>query len=109
MTNSIVILGRVVTVTIERLDEGLDISLFGGDKTHVGAGTIADRRELHTISRQGHKEAVLTEEWAGAFQEKCNCPVCVRAGIHINDASKKEISAILEACNRLLKETLEMM
>ncbi len=80
MTKRITVLGRAVTATVERLDEGLDISLFGGDTTHIGAVTIADGDALDTLSCPGHKEAVLTEKWAKTFSARYSCPVCVRAG-----------------------------
>ncbi len=101
MTESITVLGRTITATAAYLDEGLDISLFGGDATHVGAVTLADGSTLDTLSRPGHRESVLTEDWAGFFAARCGCPVCVRAGVHFDSATKADIAAILEACQTL--------
>ncbi|NLO85080.1 MAG: hypothetical protein GX096_06610 [Clostridiales bacterium] len=105
MTKTITVLDRSITATVLQLDEGLDVSLLGGDSSHVGAVTFAESNSTHqTMERAGHKEAMLSESWAVALAKASQQPVTVRCGIHYDHASPAQIAQILNACTLLLGE-----
>lgn len=105
MTKAITVLGRSITATVLHLDEGLDVSLSGGDSSHIGAVTFAESNGAHqTMEREGHKEAMLSESWAVTLAKASRRPVTVRCGIHYDHASPTQIAQIVNACTLLLKE-----
>ncbi|MCD7770181.1 MAG: hypothetical protein LUH36_08735 [Oscillospiraceae bacterium] len=104
MKRQIQVLGRVITATITQLDDGLDVSLLGGDISHIGAVSLAGTAGLTgTISRPGHKEYVLTEKWALTLADRYKMPATVRGGIHYNNATPEQIDAIIAGCDGLLR------
>ncbi len=107
MTVSTHCLRGVVRAERTRLDDGVDIGLYGGDSTHVGAVTLATPAAApKTLQRPGHRDAVLSERWAAYFADRLGCPVCVRCGIHFDALSPNDLPAVFEACDRL-KQALE--
>lgn len=105
---SVAALGRTIRAVAEPLDEGWDISVSGGDRSHVGAITQAEPDgTLHTILRPGHRDDAVSERWARRLALAWHCPVCVRAGIHYDGIDRAGIEAVLAACDRLLEEILE--
>lgn len=100
--------GKEIVARITCLDQGLVILLAGGDKSHVGAVTVAgETGTLNTIQLPGHKEAVLSERWAGAVFEKFQVPVVVEAGIHYDEASKEQIFKVVETAEEMLGVILD--
>ena len=54
-----------ITVEAEPLDEGWDIRVTGGDRSHVGAVTLTEPDGAEqTIERPGHKDAHVSRPWA---------------------------------------------
>lgn len=91
-----------------RLDDGWDVSVTGGSRTHVGAVSLAQPgQELRTLLRAGHRDDVISERWAKRLADVWNEPVCVRAGIHYDGVTKTEINLILEAAERLLDRLIQ--
>lgn len=94
-----------ILVEAQKLDEGWDISITGGCRSHVGAVTLAaPGEEPQTIQRRRHKDACISQVWAETLVEKWNCPVCVRCGIHYDGLSMEQIQEIIKASNALLAE-----
>ena len=96
-------LGHLITARAQWLDAGLDVSVFGGVRTHVGAVTLAEPDGTEqTLERTGHRDAAVSRTWAMALAEKLAMPVCVRCGIHYDQATKDQIAQILALCDGLL-------
>ena len=54
MTLERIVLGFPIRVEIRKLDEGWDVGIFGGCKTHVGAVTLAaPDGTVETLERPG--------------------------------------------------------
>lgn len=105
MTLETSLFGHPITVSAEPLDEGWDISVAGGCKTHVGAVTLAaPGKESQTVQRPGHRDGQISCVWAETLSQKWNCPVCVRCGIHYDGIRKEQIVQIVDACSRLLEQ-----
>lgn len=100
-----IILGHPLWVQVQELNEGWDILVVGGSKTHVGAVTLAEPDGTEqTLERPDHKDSHISRPWALALARTWNTPVCVRCGIHYDDVSKTQIEQIVEACQMLLQE-----
>lgn len=98
-----VLFGYPITVSAQPLDEGWDISIIGGCKTHVGAVSMAAPGEpTQTIQRPEHKDAYISKVWAETLAKKWECPVCVCCGIHYDGADREQIEEIIRVSDRLL-------
>ncbi len=101
-------LGHVLCAEVTRLDEGWDIGIYGGCRTHVGAAALCEAGGgMRMLLREGHRDDVVAASWAKAFARRFNEPVCVRCGIHYDGASKSDIEGIVSACNLLLQKALD--
>lgn len=104
MTLEQTVLGYPLRAEITRLDEGWDVGLFGGCSTHVGAVTLAQPGGgTQTLQRPGHRDRAVSDRWAAALAEHWQAPVCVRCGIHYDNATKEQIAAVTGACDALLR------
>ena len=107
-----------ITLIAVKLGNDFNISIFGGNKPHIGAAALAvPRRSLaepekisasvSNITVTGHKEDELARRAAAMLAARFNCVVCVACGIHIDAAEKAQISLIeqltLEAINEVEK------
>ena len=102
------VLGFPIRVELTKLDEGWDISIFGGCKTHVGAVTLASPDDtVQTAERPGHRDSFVSSRWAAELAAHWNAPVCVRCGIHYDNVTKEQLAVIIAACEDLLREVKE--
>ena len=96
--------GKPITAEITVTDCGVQVGLYGGDKPHIGAVGVADPAGKITVTQfEGHKEGGLCQHWCEELSKAVNCPVVVSAGIHYDNASKKEILQVVEISNVLLE------
>ena len=102
------LLGWPIRAGALRLDEGWDVCVFGGSRSHVGAVTLAEPDgSIQTMLRRDHRDDAVSVRWAQALAQCWNAPVCVRAGIHYDNIGRAEIDRILEACEALLQSMME--
>ncbi|MGN1019744.1 MAG: hypothetical protein ACI4O7_05170 [Aristaeellaceae bacterium] len=110
LEHEIRLLGWPIRAEALRLDEGWDVSVAGGSRTHVGAVTLAEPDgSLRTLLRTGHRDEAVSERWAERLAQRWGVPVCVRAGIHYDHIGREEIRSILRACDELLEALTAMM
>ncbi len=101
-------LGEDITASVFWLDDGVDVGIFGGCRTHVGAVTMAEPHgEIHTLIREGHRDDVISEHWALTLATHWQIPVCVRCGIHYEHMNREQIDQIIAATQALLERILE--
>lgn len=102
------VLGFPIRAEIRKLDEGWDVGIFGGCRTHVGAVSLAaPDGTVETLERPGHRDCVISARWAAELAAHLNAPACVRCGIHYDRAEKEQLTAIVAACEDLLREAKE--
>lgn len=102
------VLGYPIRVQVQKLDEGWDILVIGGSKTHVGAVTLAEPDGTEqTLERPGHKDSHISRTWAPALAKALNAPVSVRCGIHYDGVTKVQIERIVDECSTLLQQLKE--
>lgn len=100
------------------MGEDVCLVLTGGDRPHCGAVAVAQVREslstrgklsstVSNITLLGHKEDVLARRLASrvAVAVAANAVVC--CGIHLDDISADEITAILDAADDMTNEAIE--
>lgn len=100
--------GKNIMVDATVTDGGVQIGLFGGDKTHIGAVGIVNPAGKITVTQfERHKEGIFCQQWCDALAKAGCIPAVVSAGVHYDKASKEEIVQIVRLCNELLKEMLD--
>jgi hypothetical protein len=86
------------------------IVYFYNENAHIGAVAIGEyehkkeRASTSVITRLGHKDDAVAQKAAYLISKATRKPVCVIAGIHVNNISEMEISQILENTNSLVDE-----
>lgn len=104
------VLGQLIRVQVHRLDDGWDVGIFGGCRTHVGAVTLAEPEGTEqTMERPGHKDSCISRPWALRLAKAWNGPVCVRCGIHYENATSEQLQTIVAACKEMLETALRQM
>lgn len=104
------VLGKPLWVSLQPLDQGVDIGIFGGDSTHVGAVTLAEPDGTEqTLQRLSHKDAVISRQWALSLSQKLGISVCVRCGIHYDNLSPDGLRVALDDCAFLLDEVQDAL
>lgn len=88
----------------KELDDDLVFILVGGEKSHVGGVVICEPEKKPTVIKLGtHHDYIVLTPIAERACEKYNKTVAVIGGIHIDNATKEEISIIVKNCTELLK------
>lgn len=101
------VLDYPIYAEIKRLDDGWDVGIFGGCSTHVGAVTLAEPGgALQTMERPHHKDSFVSIRWATKLSEFLQADVCVRCGIHYDNATKEQLAVITAACEELLQDLI---
>ena len=107
MNVEVTVLGDPIRAEIEQLDEGWDVAVYGGVRTHVGAVSLSDGcGGVETLQRPGHRDAVISERWAARLAEAWRAPVCVRCGIHHHEPTRAQLAEIVAACDALLEKLI---
>ena len=98
---------RPITCQVTELNGDISVLLFGGDKAHLGAVSLAGGgMETVTHSFPGHKEQHITAAWAEKIAAKTGKHVCVQGGIHYEGATEEMIREILALTDKMLEEIL---
>lgn len=95
--------GADITAQVTVLDKGVHILICGGTQPHIGAVSVVDPAGIcATTQFPGHKDGIVSEQWAKALSEAGYCPAAVIAGIHYDKISKDQICTVLELNNQLI-------
>ena len=77
--------------------------LGGGDESHIGGVVICEpNKKINTIRLEGHFDYIVLELIASELCKKYKKRIVITGGIHIEQASKKEINMIIENCRKLI-------
>ena len=96
-------------------DIGGDLVVYIYNKNaHIGAVAIGDydyehkRASVSVITRLGHKDNVIAQEIAYLLSNSIKKPVCVIAGIHLDNITKVEIDKILVNTRIAIEELINL-
>lgn len=104
------VLGYPIWAEINQLDCGWDIGIYGGCSTHVGAVTMAEPDgSFQTMEREHHKDSFVSQHWATKLAKRLRTPVCVRCGIHYDNATKEQLAMITASCDEMLQELITVV
>ena len=102
-----------VTLSAYHIGDDLVVCIYN-ENAHLGAVAIGEydykveRTSTSVITRLGHKDDAVARQAAYLISKAMKKPVCVVAGIHLDNITKEEIDKLLEnvsgVVNRLMKE-----
>lgn len=100
-------LERRIDAEVTLSSRGLHASIYGGDRPHIGAVSVADPDGgVHTTLFAGHRDDAISRAWAEAFAKAGHLPAVVEAGVHYDAISSEGIQEVLAAADRLLERVL---
>lgn len=84
-----------VWLQVKRMDNSLLAELYGGTHPHVGAwAAMGPETPLSSGAFGTHKELPLAQKTARDLSRAAGCHVVAVAGIHVDNASKAEVSLL---------------
>jgi len=93
---------------------GCDLVVFMHNKNaHIGAVAVGEYDHVHErasvslITRLGHKDDIIAQRAAYLISKSSHKPVCVIAGIHLDNITGEEIEKIIENANLLVETFLK--
>ncbi|MEM2145397.1 MAG: hypothetical protein QW279_08545 [Candidatus Jordarchaeaceae archaeon] len=95
-----------------------EVGIGGGEKPHVGALAVAEPRPSgnkpgaisstsSVITLFSHKDDIVAREAADSIARQTNRGVTVTAGIHVENATLKEIEILLENSRRVTQKIIK--
>lgn len=103
-------LGRTIVASATLFPKGVHISIYGGDKPHIGAVTnIGPDGEEETTLFPTHRDDVVSRRWGKRLKDEGLLPAVVEAGIHYDGLTKEGVEAVIRATDRLLEGMLGKM
>lgn len=104
------LMGADITAQVLVLDEGCHVSLFGGNRTHIGAISVVSPAGLMEATQfPGHRDRVVSDRWAKALAEAGHGPCVVEAGIHYDHLNRQEIDRVVALTGEMLNTTLDVL
>jgi len=89
-----------INVTVSSMGSDLLVRICNQD-AHIGAVAVGDydyeheRASVSVVTRLGHKDDTLAKEAAYLLTKSMRRPVCVVAGVHLDNITAEEIERIL--------------
>lgn len=104
----VTLLGKKVQIFICQTDCGVQLLIAGGDRSHIGSVSIADEQSnLVSHVFDGHRDNVISGQWAKVLSQKWKVPVVVSVGIHYDSITPQEIQFVVETMTQLLHEIVQ--
>ena len=106
--------GRIVLhMAVQPMGDDLHVSLYGGEKPHIGAVALAVPRQslandgsisasVSVLTITGHKEDGLARYVAHEMAKQANACVCVACGIHVEHIEQEELVQVQELADSLI-------
>lgn len=106
----------------KRLKVDLQASYMGNDlvvcifneAAHIGAVAVGEfdfehgRASVSVVTRLGHKDDALAQKAAYLICKTTRRPVCVIAGVHLDDITPEEISSLVQNSNLLVDDFIRL-
>jgi hypothetical protein len=102
-----------VNVTADSMGSDLVVRIYN-QNAHIGAVAIGDyddeheRASVSVITRLGHKDDALAREAAYLLGKSIRRPVCVIAGVHLDNITREEIDEILANTKAAISEIIDV-
>ncbi len=87
----------------EKIGDHLLYILGGGEKSHIGGVVLCEvGKKPHVIRLEGHYDDVVLKPIALAACAKYHTTTVAIGGIHVDNASQKEINQLVKNCKELV-------
>ena len=102
-----------VNVTVNSLGSDLVVRIYN-QNAHIGAVAVGEydyeheRASVSVITRLGHKDDALAGEAAYLLSKSTKRPVCVIAGVHLDNITREEIDKILANTKSAISEIINV-
>lgn len=107
-----------IVCNVHFVGDDLIIALAGGEKHHIGAiavgiprASLSDKNKLSSdtsiITIPYHKDDLIARRWASYFSKCLGVVVTVTVGIHIDNATDKELKILVENVDSLFNNLKE--
>ena len=102
-----------INVTVNSLGSDLVVRIYN-QNAHIGAVAVGDydgehqRASVSLITRLGHKDDALAREAAYLLSKSIRRPVCVVAGVHLDNITREEIDEILANTKTAISEIIDV-
>ena len=110
---------HLINIESRWIGSDLLVTIYGGDVPHVGSVSVASVSKspfratntisVSTMSQPGHKDYVLSGRVAEQLARELGVSVITTVGIHINDATRSDIDAIIGTVDALVEELVLRM
>ena len=103
-----------VNLSTHYMGDDLVVRIYN-ENAHIGAVALGDydhkerRASCSLITRLGHKDDAIAQRSAYLICKHIKKPVCVIAGIHLDDITEEEIEQILENTGNLVEEFISQI
>lgn len=88
--------GYEICAHVTRLDEGIQVLIAGGNRTHNGAVSFMGcNGNIQTLQFPGHKDGYVSTRRDNALWESLHEPVCIQCGIHYDRLENNQIKEVL--------------
>lgn len=102
---------------ITKMGKDLNISIYGGEKPHIGAialgiprPSLDDKTKISSsvsvLTITGHKEDLIVQSTAKKLAKALNTTVVVACGIHIDNITYEEIKTLDNVIDSLINELI---
>ena len=89
----------------EKIGDNLLFVLGGGEKSHIGGVVICEPgKKTQAIRLEGHFDDIVLKPIAEAACKKYKTKVVAIGGVHVDNATKKEIDILVENCLMLVNQ-----
>jgi hypothetical protein len=102
-----------VSVTVSSMGSDLVVRIYN-QNAHVGAVAVGDydyeqeSASVSLITRLGHRDDALAGQAAYSLSKSTRRPVCVVAGVHLDDITREEIDKILANSKLAVNEIINV-
>jgi hypothetical protein len=103
-----------VNLVASDMGDDLIVSIHN-ENGHLGAVAVGEydheneRASVSVITRLGHKDDAVAQKAAYSISKSTKRPVCVIAGIHLENITGEEIDKILENSRMAVEELLKSL
>lgn len=96
-----------VALECHKIGKDMLVVITGGEEEHIGSATLIEAKDhLQTMIKKDHKDHIVSEKMANIIYDKIGKDLLVICGIHIEDASKKEIDILVRNAKECVAQFL---
>jgi hypothetical protein len=102
-----------VNLMASNMGSDLMVSIYN-ENAHIGAVAVGEydreegRASVSVITRLGHKDDAIAQKAAYLISKCTKKPVCVIAGVHLDNITREEIDKILENSTMAVEEFISL-